>query len=323
MAQRFNLKNIKEGLNELIKDKPYLFFLSSALFLVLVISILMGSVFWEAYPALSNIGIIEFIFGTEWEGGKYGIWVFIMGTFYMTAVTMCMAIPLGILTAVYLSEFAHPKIRSVIKPSIELLVGIPSVVYGIFGLFMLKLYFRDYLYPFINGINLFMDSTIGFHIPFLSVPANSDGSSIFLASLVLMFMTIPTIISISEDAMRSVDRNFREGSLALGATKWETIEKIVIPTAIPGITTAITLAMTRSVGETMAIIMLIGNATHVPESIFDTGYAMTSKILNDIAETSNPLTLSALFGIAAVLFIIEAILISMARIINWRLKNIR
>ncbi|HDH41339.1 MAG TPA: phosphate ABC transporter permease subunit PstC [Candidatus Altiarchaeales archaeon] len=298
-------------LDKFTKDKPYLFFLTSAIFLTLMISVLVGTVFWMAYPTVSKTGIIEFIFGTEWgkEGGSYGIWIFIVGTFYMTAVTMCMAVPLGLFTAIYLSEFAHSKVRSIMKSSIELLVGIPSVVYGIFGLFILKDYLRDYVNPLISN-------TLGSFIP-LFHDSGGSGTGVFLASVILTIMVIPTIISIAENAMRSVSQEYREGSIALGTTKWETIQKIVIPTALPGIVAGITLGMTRAVGETMAIVMLLGNTYKIPTSIFDTGYAMTSKILNDITyHFANPEVCSALFGIAAVLFIIEAIFIGIIRIIS-------
>ena len=299
-------------LRDLAKDKPYLFFLFSVLLLSAMISILIGAIFFEAYPSVSNSGVLHFIFGTGWgdEQGVYGSWVFIMGTFWMTAVTMCMAVPLGIFTAIYLSEFSHPTVRSVMKSSIELLVGIPSVVYGILGLFVLKDFLSTYITPVISG-------TLGAVLPIFRAPSNSDGTGVFLASVVLTIMIIPTIISISYDAMRSVHRELREGSLALGATGWETIEKIVIPTALPGITAGITLGMMRAVGETMAIVMLLGNTMKVPNSIFDTGYAMTSKILNDITYSYGlyPETTSALFGLAALLFVIEALFLIGMRII--------
>jgi phosphate transport system permease protein len=297
---------------ELAKDKPYLFFLSSAIFLIVLTSVLIGTILWEAYPGLSRNGITDFIFGTSFGGpdGRYGIWHFIMGTFWMTAVTMCMAVPLGLFTAIYLAEFAHPKVRSILKSSIELLVGIPSVVYGIFGLFILKDPLRDHFNPLVSN-------TLGTIIPIFRVPANSDGTGVFLASVILTVMVVPTIISIAEDSLRSVKREYREGSTALGATQWETIQKVVIPTALSGIMAGVTLGLTRAVGETMAIVMLLGNVTKTPTSIFDTGYAITSKILNDIpsAYGSYPEVASALFGMAAILFVIDSIFIAAARFI--------
>jgi len=195
------------------------------------------------------------------------------------------------------------------KSSIELLVGIPSVVYGIFGLFVLKDPLRDYFNPFVSN-------TLGAVIPFSTTPGAAAG--VFcLASVILTIMIIPTIISISQDAIHSVRRDFREGSLALGATKWETIQKIVIPTALPGIMTGVTLGMMRAVGETMAIVMLLGNVMKTPSSIFDTGYAMTSIIVNEITESYGlyPDVTSALFGMAVMLLLIEAAFILAMRII--------
>lgn len=303
----------KVDVRALWKDKPYIVFISSAVFLTLAMSLLLGTVFWISEPVFEKMGIIDFVFSTSWseENNQFGAGVFIIGTFCVTAVTLCMAVPLSLFTAVYLAEFAHPKVRYVMKSSIELLVGIPSVVYGIFGLFILKDLLRDYVNPVISG-------TLGEFIPIFHDPGG-PGTGVFLASVVLTVMVIPTIIGLAEDAIRSVPRSFREASAALGATEWETIEKIVIPTAMPGIMAGVTLGMTRALGETMAIVMLLGNTYHIPTSIFDAGYAMTSKILNDM---SHNLLIdevrSALFGLAAVLFIIEAALIMFARAIAKR-----
>lgn len=303
---------MKSRFTDLTKDKPYLLFFFSVLLLSAFISILITTIFIEAYPAVSNSGVLYFIFGTSWgaEQGVYGAWIFIMGTFWMTAVTMCMAVPLGIFTAIYLAEFSHPKVSSLMKSSIELLVGIPSVVYGILGLFVLKDFLSAYVTPVISG-------TLGEVIPVFRANPTSDGTGVFLASVVLAIMILPTIISIAYDAMRSVNKELIEGSLALGATKWETIEKIIIPTSFAGITAGITLGMMRAIGETMAIVMLLGNAMVVPASIFDNGYAMTSKILNDITYTYGlyPEATSALFGLAALLFVIEAMFLVAMRII--------
>ncbi|MBN2251308.1 MAG: phosphate ABC transporter permease subunit PstC [Candidatus Altiarchaeota archaeon] len=304
------------NLSMIFRDKHHLFFLSSSLLLLLVISSLFGTIFYMAYPAVSSTGMIEFVFGSKWSysEGVYGIWTFIAGTFIMTLTTMCMAVPLGLFTAIYLAEFAHPRLRGIMKSSIELLVGIPSVVYGIFGLFILKAYMRDYVNPLIS-------STLGSITP-VFYDASGSGDGVLLASVILTVMIIPTIISISEDSLRSVSRSYREGSVALGSTKWETIQKIVVPTAMPGILAGITLGMTRALGETMAIVMLLGNSMHMPSSVFDSGYAMTSKILNDITYYfANPAACSALFGIAAALIVIEAIFILFVRIIGQGVKN--
>lgn len=300
---------LKEEAIKLSKDKPYLFFSSTAVILILLTTVMISALIWEALPALTREGLINFIFGTEWGEKGYGIWHFMMGTVWLTTTTMIMAIPLSLLTAIYLAEYAHPKIRYFMKSSIELLVGIPSVVYGIFGLFILKDPIRDHINPLISN-------TLGTIIPIFR-DYGGDGRGVFLASTMLTIMIIPTIISIAEDAMRSVRKEFREGSIALGATKWETIQKIVIPTALPGIMAGITLGVMRAVGETMAIVMLLGNVMKTPRSIFDTGYAMTSVIVNEITEAYglNPELASALFGMAVMLFIVEAAFILLMRTI--------
>lgn len=292
------------------EDRPYLFFSACALLSVLTISLLFGSIFWAAYPTLSKTGIVQFVFGSTWdyETGTYGIWVLIMGTLQLTLVTIAMAVPLGILTAVYLSEFSHPKLRGILGTSIELLVGIPSVVYGIFGYVILRPYLKDYVNPLVG-------STLGVYIPYFR--DMGDGEGIFLASVILTVMIIPTIISLSENAMRSVPRSHREGSAALGATNFETIQKVVIPGAMPGILTGITLGLTRALGETMAVVMLTGNAMQVPSSIFDRGEAMTSFILMNVkAYLGWDERMSAIFGIAVVLFVTEALLIMVIRLFN-------
>jgi phosphate transport system permease protein len=199
------------------------------------------------------------------------------------------------------------------RPLIELLVGIPSVVYGIFGLFVLGPIFGNFVAPFTSSV-------LGF-IPFFQDTGSSvRGVGLALASTVLAIMILPTIISISEDSIRSVKREYREASFAMGATHWETISKVVLPSASKGILAAVVLGMMRAMGETMAIVMLFGNANKIPDTFFSSGYAMTSKILNDIGfyvvqEESR----SALFAVAAVLFAIEILFVGMTRIIGGKL----
>jgi phosphate transport system permease protein len=298
-------------LSEMGKDKSCLFFSSFAILTIILISLLFGTIFWIAYPVVSKTGIIEFISGSTWDysTNTYGIWTFVMGTFIVTTMTMVFAIPLGLFTAIYLAEFAHPKVRHIMGTSIELLVGIPSVVYGIFGLFILKPFLKENFNPLIG-------STLGNISPVFK-DVQGSGEGMFLASIILTIMVIPTVISVSENSLRSVSRSYREASASLGATRWETIQNLVIPVALPGILAGITLGITRALGETMAIVMLTGNSKQIPLSVFDRGYAMTSLILNDIKYYfGSPEPTSALFGVAAFLFVIEAIFIISVRIIS-------
>jgi phosphate transport system permease protein len=285
---------------------PGRFFLASAALTAFIVVFLIGFVFYTAAPVLGKTGP-GFVTGTSWSyDNHYGIAIFLIGTLLLTAVTLAIAVPLGICTAIFLAEWAPVWLERIMRPCIELLVGIPSVVYGIFGFFVLAGIFRDYINPFI-------DSTLGF-IPLFRNTSPQTGLGILLASTVLAIMILPTIVALSQEAMRAVPKDYREASFALGATKWETIKSVVIPAAMTGITTGIILGMMRAMGETMAVVMLIGGNDNMPNSILGTANAMTSKILNDIGfQCMFPDHLSALFGIAAVLFVMEMALVAVVR----------
>jgi len=302
--QELIFKDIKLDTQELLS-------LCSCLVVLLTFLIFIGFIFYTAMPVFQKEGLINFIFGTEWnyDKGIFGIRIFIIGTIILTLVTLILAVPVSLFTAIFLSEFAHFKVASVVRTMIELLVGIPSVVYGVFGLRVLRDVFRDYLDPFLNSISSFL--------PFFHDFTSGTGYGVLLASTVLAIMILPTITSLSEYAMRSVPSEYRDASISLGATEWETIRKIILPASRKGITSAIILGTMRAVGETMAVVMLIGNTALIPKSILDTGYPMTAKILNDIGDyISMPESRSALFGIAAVLFIVEIFFVGLARFVG-------
>jgi phosphate transport system permease protein len=304
--------DFKEFLSGDIKlDIPELFSLGSCLVVLLTFLIFVGYIFYTAMPVFQKEGLINFIFGTEWnyDTNVYGIRIYIIGTLILTLVTLILAVPVSLFTAIFLSEFAPVKVAYVVRTMIELLVGIPSVVYGVFGLRVLRGVFRDYLDPFLNSISSFL--------PFFHDFTSGTGYGVLLASTVLAIMILPTITSLSEYAMRSVPSEYRDASVSLGATDWETIWKVVLPASRNGITSAIILGTMRAVGETMAVVMLIGNTAFIPKSILDTGYPMTAKILNDIGDyISTPDSRSALFGIAAVLFIVEIFFVGIARVVG-------
>ncbi|MDW7733110.1 MAG: phosphate ABC transporter permease subunit PstC [Methanolobus sp.] len=294
---------------------PKYLFQFSTLLTACVALFFIGFIFYIAYPTFQSQGVVNFITGTTWDysEGVYGIRTYIGGTIALTVTTLILAVPVSVLTAVFLSEFAPARVVSVMRPLIELLVGIPSVVYGIFGLFILGPIFGTSLAPAISSV-------LGL-IPFFQDTSTSQtGVGLALASTVLAIMILPTIISISEDSMRSVKREYREASFALGATHWETISKVVLPSASKGILAAVVLGMMRAMGETMAIVMLFGNANKIPNTFFSSGYAMTSKILNDIGfYVAQEESRSALFAIAAVLFAAEILFVGVARVIGGRL----
>lgn len=291
-------------------DIPKTYFLLSTILTILVVVFFVGFIFYTGFPVLNKEGM-GFLTGTSfnYDTGEYGIFIFLAGTLIVTVVTMVIACPLSILSAIYLAEYAPSWLENIMRPMIELLVGIPSVVYGIFGLFMLQGIFRYYINPSISAV-------LGF-IPIFYYDPSSDGLGVLLASTVLAIMILPTITIITQESIRSVPKELREASFALGSTKWETIKKLLIPTASSGILTAIILGIMRAMGETMAIVMLLGNSPKVPSTIFDHGYAMTSKILNDIGHyVSMDDPRSALFAVAAVLFMIEILFVASIRLVS-------
>lgn len=286
-------------------------FFGCAAFTAFITLFFIGFIVYTALPTFESQGI-NFLLGAKWDYSKgiYGIRIFLMGTLIMTTVTLIMAVPVSIFTAIYIAEYASRTVTSIMRPMVELLVGIPSVVYGIFGLFVLENIFQYHIDPFLN-------STFGFIPIFEDIGVN--GTGVLLASTVLAVMVLPTITTITEDSIRSVPYSYREASFAMGATHWQTIRRVVLPAASKGVLLGAVLGMMRAMGETMAIVMLLGNSNKVPGSILDTGYAMTSKILNDIGYyVSQDEPRSALFGIAAVLFLLEIMFVGIARKIGGR-----
>jgi phosphate transport system permease protein len=277
---------------------------------------LIGFIFYIALPVLSREGF-SFITGSDFNFNLsvYGIYPFIISTLMLTGLTLAIAVPSGVMTAIYLAEWAPRWLEGILRPLIELLVGIPSVVYGIFGFFILENFFRNYVDPAIS-------LTIGTVIPFFRDDTPTDGLGLLLASSVLAIMVLPTIIALSQESLQAVQSDHREASLAVGATKWETIKWVVIPIAFPGIVTGVILGMMRAMGETMAVVMLMGNVPKVPQTIFDTGYPMTSKILNDLGYYGAISEYrSALYAIAAILFLMEILLVFSARWIARRYSS--
>jgi len=291
----------------------YLFLFCSVVTALSVITII-GYIFIAAAPALVHEGP-GIIFGSTWNypSHQYGAWSFIAATLMVTVATLVLAVPLGLATALYLSEWAPPWLDQTLMTLIELLVGIPSVVYGIFGFYVL----RDY---FTNIINPFIANTLGF-IP-LFQDSNTIGLGIPLAATVLAIMILPTIVALSREAMRGVPTELREGSTALGATRWETIRHLVIPASFSGTITGVIMGTMRAMGETMAVVMLIGNVSSTPTSFLSMGEPLTAKILLDIENyLTDPVASSALFALAAILLIMEIAFIAAIHIITDRMKK--
>jgi len=246
-------------------------------------------IFKEGFPAFQEIGVFDFIFGDVWRPGQgqYGILTMIVGSIVVTVGSLLLAVPLGIACAILLAEVAPYRVRRILRPAVELLVGIPSVVYGLVGMIILV--------PAIRQIG-------------------GTGFSVLAASIVLMAMVLPTIISISEDSIRAVPPTYKEGSLALGATQWQTIRKVILPAAKSGIGASIVLGMGRAIGETMAMIMVIGNSIRLPLSPLDSARTLTGNIAVEISYATG-IHEDALFATGVVLFIFIMILNSIAIIV--------
>ena len=288
------------------KRIPVISFAILTIITVCSVLFVIGFLIYAAAPVLMKEGF-NFIIGTEWnyDTSTYGIALFLVTTVILTAVTLVIAFPLGLLTAIYLAEWAPASVSNILRPVIELLVGIPSVVYGLFAAHILAPILVLYLKPAAQSLSF---------IPLFRDPAPMLGEGLILTAFILTIMILPTIVALSQDAMASVPRELREGSYALGTTKWETIKMVIIPVALPGIVTSFVLGLMRAMGETMAVVMILGNIYQVPVSLFDRGYAMTSKIMNDIPfwiALDEPR--SALFAIAFVLFLLEFLCVAIIR----------
>jgi len=230
---------------------------------VMILGLIIVFLFREGLPIFREVSVREFLFGREWyptySPPSYGIWPLIVGSLVVTFFSSLVAVPLGVLSAVYISEIAPPAIKEILKSIIELLAGLPSVVLGFFGMVIVAPWLQD-----------------TFDLP--------TGLNIVNASVILAVMAVPTISSISEDALYAVPQDFKEASYALGATKFETIARIIIPAALSGISTAVILGMARAIGETMVVLMVAGGAAAIPESIFDSVRPMPASIAAEMGE---------------------------------------
>ncbi len=287
--------------------------LGMALASVLIVLLIAVFTFLEALPAFQEIGLIKFIFNPVWHplpddpaNSQYGIWGMIYASVIVTLGAVGLGAPLGVGCAVFLAEIAPEAIHKIVRPAVELLAGIPSVVYGLVGMVWLAPLLRD----------------------LFKVPGN-QGFGFLASAIVLAVMILPTIINIAEDAIRAVPPAYREGSLALGTTRWQTIVNVIIPAARSGIVAAVILGIGRALGETMAMVMVIGNSTEFPVPLtanpltlfLARGRTLTGNIvmgLNYAAGTHR----SALFATGIVLFVMIMIVNSLARVIvrQWSRK---
>ncbi|HJC00547.1 MAG TPA: phosphate ABC transporter permease subunit PstC [Candidatus Flavonifractor merdavium] len=250
--------------------------------LIAIVFVLFISIYLivSGLPAIREIGLVDFLFGKEWASTaaepKFGILPFILTSIYGTAGAILLGVPVGFMTAVFLAKVAPPRLAAVVRPAVDLLAGIPSVVYGLIGMMVLV--------PAVR---------VAFNLP--------DGASLFCAIIVLAVMILPSIISVSETALKAVPKEYEEASLALGATHIETVFRVSVPAASSGIAASVVLGIGRAIGEAMAIIMVAGNVANMP-GLFQSVRFLTTAVASEMAYASG-LQRQALFSIALVLFL--------------------
>lgn len=261
------------------KEKFFeILFLLTAGFSILAVLMICLFLFANGIPAIHKIGVIDFLFGQRWKPGNdlYGIFPMIVGSLYVTAGAIIFGVPVGLMTAVFLSRFCPKKLHGILKNGIDLLAGIPSVVYGFFGLMVI--------------------------VPFVRNVFGGNGSSILTASLLLGMMILPTIISVSESSLNSVPSTYYEGARALGATHERAVFMVMLPAAKSGILAGVILGIGRAIGETMAVIMVAGNQARIPDSILKGVRTLTANIVIEMGYAAD-LHREALIATGVVLFV--------------------
>jgi phosphate transport system permease protein len=262
-------------------------------------------------PAFKEFGVWAFVTGTTWDPVKavYGALPFIIGTLFSAAIAIVIATPIAILTAIYLAELAPPRLAVPLTFTIELIAAIPSVVIGLWGVFVLTPILK-------NTVESFLVATLGQRFARFEGPPLGIG--LFAAGVILAIMILPTIVSISREVISSVPMTQREAMFALGATRWEVVTKAVLPVARSGIAGAIILGLGRALGETMAVTMVIGNSQDIPTSVFDQAQTIASKIATTFNEASVGLQTSSLIALGLILLVITVALNIVARLLVWR-----
>lgn len=264
----------REKLEKLVEK----FFFFCATMSVLSVIVITFFIFIKGSPAIFKIGLFDFIFGTQWspEAEIFGLMPMILGSIYATGGAIIIGVPIGVFTAVFIAELAPEWVVKIVRPSVELLAGIPSVVYGFFGLIVI--------------------------VPLISKNLGGPGNSLLAVCIILGIMILPTIISISETSIRAVPKEYKEGSLAMGASHIQTIFKVILPAAKSGITAGIVLGIGRAIGETMAVILISGNAAIIPKSILKPIRTLTANIALEMGYAFG-LAEEALFATGVILFI--------------------
>ena len=290
--KKVKVSNIKEKAMEIV-------FLVSACISILSVALICVFLFTNGVPGIAKIGLKEFLLGTEWKPGSqlFGIMSTIIGSIYVTAGAIIVGVPIGLLMAVFMAKFCPKRLYKILKPGVELLAGIPSVVYGFFGLMIIVPWVRDTFRPYYGG----------------------NGLSLFSAALLLGIMILPTIIGLTESALRAVPTQYYEGAVALGGTHERAIFTVVLPAAKSGVVAAIVLGIGRAIGETMAVIMVAGNQPRMPRGIFQGVRTLTANIVIEMGYASG-LHREALIATGVVLFVFILLLNFCVALLN-RGKN--
>ena len=264
---------------------------------ILAVALICIFLFANGVPAMAKIGFGKFLMGRTWQAGNglFGIFPMIIGSIYVTAGAIIVGVPIGILAAVFLARFCPKPLYRIMKPGVELLAGIPSVVYGFFGLMIIVPWVRDTFRPYYGG----------------------NGLSLFSAALLLGIMILPTIISISESAIRAVPDKYYQGALALGATHERSVFRTVVPAAKSGIMAGIVLGIGRAFGETMAVIMIAGNQAWIPDTMFQGIRTLTANIVMEMGYAQD-LHREALIATGVVLFVFILIINTLFSILKRR-----
>ena len=289
------MKDVKETVMKYV-------FLVCACASILAVILICAFLFANGVPAIGKIGVFNFLLGETWKPGNdlYGILPFILKSIYVTAGAIIIGVPIGLLTAIFMARFCPKSIYRFMKPAVDLLAGIPSVVYGFFGMVVLV--------PFVRN---FFGQTLGF---------GGNGSSMFTASVMLGIMILPTIISVGESSIRAVPNSYYEGSLALGATHERSVFCTIVPAAKSGIMAGIILGIGRAIGETMAVIMIAGNQPRMPKGIFEGVRTLTSNIVMEMGYATD-LHREALIATAVVLFVFILIINLLFSLVKRRSAN--
>ena len=282
--------------NKVKEQCMHVVFLLSACISILAVALICIFIFINGIPAMTEIGVFKFLSGTHWRPSNdvYGIFPMILGSLYVTAGAIIIGVPVGILTAVFMARFCPKKLYRIIKPAVDLLAGIPSVVYGFFGLMVIVPFIRDYL--------------------------GGSGTSMLAASVILGIMILPTIVNVSEAAIRAVPESYYEGALALGATHERSVFFTVVPVAKSGILAGVILGIGRAVGETMAVVMVAGNQAIIPSSVLMGLRTLTANIVLEMGYAAD-LHRGALIATAAILFVFILIINLTFSLIKRRSKS--